>query len=83
MFTPKHTLCWDCANSTNSGCSWSDKFIPVKGWTAVRNEEKDSYQVMKCPLFERNSFDYGLKRMKEKENENEQTDHHRKPDKSA
>ena len=63
MFTTLHTKCWDCANSTNSGCSWSDKFIPVDGWIAERNEEKDSYRVIDCPEFKRDSFGYGSERM--------------------
>lgn len=58
------TLCWLCQNATNSGCSWSARFKPVKGWTATptliknainkRTEEVTlipSYFVHKCPQF--------------------------------
>ena len=58
------TLCWDCQNACNSGCSWSRSFKPVKGWVAtptiinqgVRTQDGDpfytkSFFVHKCPKF--------------------------------
>lgn len=59
----EHTLCWDCANSTNSGCRWSKRFKPVKGWEA--KEQKDGYLVVKCPEFIRNSWGFGRYRDEE------------------
>ena len=53
----KKTLCWDCANATNSGCSRSRALIPVEGWTAEKDTlktnyaDKDSYLVIDCPEF--------------------------------
>lgn len=48
------TLCFSCANACNRGCSWSDCFVPVDGWCAVRN--KDSYQVITCPEFKCDTY---------------------------
>ena len=53
----KRTLCWKCANATNSGCSWSRALIPVEGWTAEKDilntnyQDKVSYMVIDCPEF--------------------------------
>ena len=53
------TLCWRCIKSANNGCSWSERFEPVEGWTAVPTKIKfcdytdDSYRVIDCPEFER------------------------------
>lgn len=53
----KKTLCWDCANATNSGCSWSMALIPVDGWTAEKDtlstnyKDNVSYLVIDCPEF--------------------------------
>lgn len=54
----KSTLCWQCANATNSGCLWSKHLRPVTGWTAkyrpVKAGEKGkapSYVVEACPEF--------------------------------
>lgn len=53
----KRTLCWDCANATNSGCSWSRSLDPVEGWTAVEDEmltnykNKKTFFVIECPQF--------------------------------
>lgn len=53
------TLCWRCAKSVNMGCSWSQGFKPVYGWTAVptkitcADHTADSYRVVDCPEFER------------------------------
>ena len=58
------TICWHCARATGF-CSWSEKFIPVRGWKATPTEVKiasrpngtelttDSFIVHECPLFER------------------------------
>lgn len=57
-FTYRSSLCWDCEKATNSGCSWSKSFKPVKGWEAEPKPIKltatkniDSYLVIKCPQF--------------------------------
>ena len=53
------TLCWRCAKAINNGCSWSERFEPVQGWTAVETGIKmngimdKSYLVKDCPEFER------------------------------
>lgn len=51
------TLCWDCQNACG-GCSWSEDFIPVKGWKAKPTKLKgygdthtDSFHVIKCPKY--------------------------------
>ena len=59
----KHSLCWDCANSTEWGCSWAQEFTPVDGWDAV--EQKNGYMVIRCPEFDRNSYGFGLYRTQE------------------
>ena len=53
------TLCWTCSKCTG-GCSWSEDFIPVKGWKATARyvDEMDdappwSYRVEECPEYER------------------------------
>ena len=56
------TLCWDCANSTNDGCNWSHNLEPVEGWVAEKG--KEGYIVMECPEFIRNSYNFGMKRLK-------------------
>jgi hypothetical protein len=60
----KDTICWNCKRATGF-CSWSEKFIPVKGWKATptiikianrygKNKTYDnSFLVHECPLFER------------------------------
>ena len=57
------TLCWKCANAVPNrdgtrGCSWSRKFVPVKGWKAKKiktpctEKFRDcSYEVLDCPEF--------------------------------
>jgi transcriptional regulator NrdR family protein len=53
-----HSLCWDCSRATGF-CPWSRDFEPVKGWEAEEtilktfNGTEKSYEVHKCPLFER------------------------------
>ena len=57
----KSTLCWHCKNATGL-CSWSKRFIPVKGWKAIKttiNRENGggyaytygSYIVLECPQY--------------------------------
>ncbi len=58
----KDTLCWDCSKATGLGnCPWANHLIPVEGWEAIPTKintntlavEVVSYNVRKCPLFER------------------------------
>ena len=50
------SLCWNCKNCFG-GCSWSERFEPVEGWSAERttieyfNTETPSFLVRDCPLF--------------------------------
>ena len=71
QYTKSHTICWDCANSTNGGCCWSREFIPVDGWEAIpdrikinanRADYEDTWCVVKCPEFVRDAYDFGLRR---------------------
>lgn len=45
------TLCMYCDNACNDGCSWSESGIPVKGWTAIKNDHTDGFTVADCPEF--------------------------------
>lgn len=50
------SLCWKCSRSTDSSCSWSKDFIPVKGWDAEPTERysevyRNSFNVRACPMF--------------------------------
>lgn len=65
MSSPTFTKCWDCIKSTNGGCSWSEKLQPVDGWVAIRNEEKESYHVIECPEFERDTYGSGMYRIEQ------------------
>ena len=56
----EYTLCWDCANSTKAGCSWASEFESVKGWQAIKT--RDSYKVLDCPEFDRDSYGFGQNR---------------------
>lgn len=56
----KTTLCWTCGNAVGGGCSWSESLTPVRGWEAVR--EMESYTVLRCPEYQRDSFGDGLYR---------------------
>lgn len=65
----KPTLCWDCAKAVGY-CDWSEEFKPVKGWTAEKTEIKvqsganiKSYVVTACPLFERDAYNMGQRRI--------------------
>lgn len=51
------TLCWDCGNACNGGCSWSRCLEPVKGWEAKKTA--DSYVVKHCPNFKRETYGFG------------------------
>jgi len=71
-FKCKSQLCWDCANATNSGCSWSAEFKPVKGWEAERVEQRiykqgyvidSTYRVKSCPEFVRDAQNHGQERL--------------------
>ena len=68
MAQDKPTLCWKCAHACG-GCSWSDSFTPVEGWTAKPTvikanhgrgfmEDIESYIVKACPLFENDMAHY-------------------------
>lgn len=52
-----NSICWECAKSINSGCSWSDGFVPVEGWVAEAEDNKStrSYCVKYCPEFVRDT----------------------------
>lgn len=70
------SICWDCAHSTEVGtCPWATEYKPVDGWWAKPRKIKftqtnsdgsrvkvisDSYTVMMCPLFLRDSYRAGL-----------------------
>ena len=59
------SICWRCKNAVpdedGNGCSWSKKFQPVDGWTAVskpvnliikgKRVPMESYNVRSCPQF--------------------------------
>lgn len=54
----KENICFNCKNAC-CGCSWSQFFIPVKGWTATKTTLKvndiktiSTYNITACPLFE-------------------------------
>lgn len=54
------SICWMCAKA-GGGCSWSERFEPVEGWTARKDtmltgardgkHVTDTYTVRKCPEF--------------------------------
>lgn len=55
----KDTLCWYCKNTNAFDCPWFGKNEePVPGWKATpstvkyKGQEKPSYRVHECPLFE-------------------------------
>ena len=77
----QQTLCWDCANATG-GCSWSNHWEhkPVDGWNAIKTKIKvhnptqnekisTSYIVIDCPEFLRDGEGNGLRRIRDKENQ--------------
>ena len=53
------TICWDCANAMNGGCTWANPIEqkPIEGWMA---EETDmGYRVINCPEFKRCTYGCG------------------------
>ena len=61
------SLCWDCALATQPWkCEWADRFEPVPGWEAEKcycgqkGYGYESYDVIACPKFKRNSYAGGL-----------------------
>lgn len=53
-------LCWTCKKACG-GCSWSSRFEPVPGWTAVavamryrdgKTRDVDTYSITACPEYE-------------------------------
>lgn len=66
----RHTLCWDCANAVHDEkCPWVKDATPVPGWEAEETHHTgffafDSYRVTKCPLFVRDAYCGGAKRVK-------------------
>lgn len=69
----RHTLCWDCAKATTGDCNWSqhEDFAPVDGWKAIptrinvkqKKTYVNSFYVIDCPEFERDSKSGGLVRL--------------------
>lgn len=57
------TLCWDCENACNGGCTWSEKLEPVDGWTAQKTA--NGYVVHDCPEFKRDAYEGGAIRPKD------------------
>ena len=54
------TLCWTCKNAVptkTSGCVWSERFEPVAGWTAEKNEITGAFRVFDCPHYKPGSGD--------------------------
>lgn len=55
-YKERMSICMDCKNAVGN-CSWSKKFIPVKGWKAVPSSYTDnghqvrSYYITRCPLY--------------------------------
>ena len=47
------SLCWKCSRATDDSCSWSDGFVPVKGWKANKDiiGRHITYNVRECPMF--------------------------------
>ena len=73
MIRGKRTICWDCVKACGA-CSWSSGLQPVDGWKVEETEFADShgetgqtYCVLWCPEFERDSFRFGEIRMKKGE----------------
>lgn len=57
------SLCWKCAHTSASECSWFDNFTPVDGWDAIpvthiggeircsEGQVPETYSVNSCPNF--------------------------------
>ena len=58
---PKSSLCWDCKNSVDKGCSWAESFVPVRDWNAEKAtvDGQTSYCVIDCPEFIRDAYSFG------------------------
>ena len=71
----KHTLCWNCEHATHPDvCPWVEDFTPVPGWTATPTvcmgdsvQPYESYLVTACPLFKRDAYKGGQKKLKRSE----------------
>lgn len=56
----KETLCWDCKNAIGK-CTWSQCFVPIKGWKAKpttydsEGMKIKSFLVKECPEFKPDS----------------------------
>ena len=48
-FDKRETLCITCLKLCKAGCSWSERFEPVNGWTAQENHQ--GYLVIACPEY--------------------------------
>lgn len=58
----KPQLCWGCAKACG-GCSWSKRFEPVPGWTAVPPllcGRIPSYRITECPEFVSDGTEYDI-----------------------
>lgn len=58
----KPQLCWGCAKACG-GCSWSKRFEPVPGWTAVPTllcGRIPSYRITECPEFVSDGTEYDV-----------------------
>ena len=75
----RHTICWSCAKAVG-GCSWSQSFIPIHRWCAIKTKLKSrnkdgepiehcSYIVIDCPEFVADATHEGLKRLPKVENQ--------------
>lgn len=57
----RETLCWRCewAAGKDGKCAWASRFKPVPGWKATPtvltpdDRPVDSFDVIECPLFEK------------------------------
>ena len=57
------TLCWDCKNAPEKGCSWAAMFEPVDGWEILETKN-GGVCVVNCPEFCRDSYEGGAYRPK-------------------
>ena len=68
-------LCWSCKKACggDGGCSWFNGFKPIEGWNANTTiirmtnpitkepQEIQSFNVVECPLYDKDSVPYGQK----------------------
>jgi len=66
-YSDTQSLCWDCRNSTRPWiCPWAGKYRQVKDWKAKptrvspKSSPFDSFNVLACPGFKRDSYCGGL-----------------------